>query len=379
MGEQDALPTLIIDLGTGELKCGFGGEDAPRKVFPNVLGWPRHPGVGGIMLGEKKDNYVGHGAVEKRGLLRVTNPIDRGVITDWLDMEKVLHHTFYSELIVAPDEHPILVTEAPDTARQSREKLAEMMFETFNGPALAVANTACMGVFATVRSTGLAVSSGCGVTHVVPVWEGYSLPHYITRLELAGNDLTDYLRGLLRDKGLPFSTQDDLRFVEDIKEKLCYVCPDFQAELRNASVSRSFERQYEMPDGEKITLIEDRFRCPEALFDPSMLGLSSPGIHVLSHDCVQKCDPSIRREMYANLVLCGGNTLFPRLEDRLSKEVQELAPKGVEAKCVAFPERKYASWLGGSLLASLPTFPCMWLSKKEYDDFGSSAIHKKAF
>jgi len=379
MGEQDALPTLIIDLGTGELKCGFGGEDAPRKVFPNVLGWPRHPGVGGIMLGEKKDNYVGHGAVEKRGLLRVTNPIDRGVITDWLDMEKVLHHTFYSELIVAPDEHPILVTEAPDTARQSREKLAEMMFETFNGPALAVANTACMGVFATGRSTGLAVSSGCGVTHVVPVWEGYSLPHYITRLELAGNDLTDYLRGLLRDKGLPFSTQDDLRFVEDIKEKLCYVCPDFQAELRNASVSRSFERQYEMPDGEKITLIEDRFRCPEALFDPSMLGLSSPGIHVLSHDCVQKCDPSIRREMYANLVLCGGNTLFPRLEDRLSKEVQELAPKGVEAKCVAFPERKYASWLGGSLLASLPTFPCMWLSKKEYDDFGSSAIHKKAF
>eukprot|EP01062_Namystynia_karyoxenos_P058869 TRINITY_DN50321_c0_g1_i1.p1 TRINITY_DN50321_c0_g1~~TRINITY_DN50321_c0_g1_i1.p1 ORF type:complete len:415 (+),score=162.29 TRINITY_DN50321_c0_g1_i1:95-1246(+) len=376
--DEEVLPTLVIDVGSGELKCGFGGEDAPRKVFPNLLGWPRHPGVGGIMLGEKKDNYVGHGAVEKQGLLKLNQPVTRGIVTDWLDMEKVLHHAFYCELTVAPDEHPVLITETPDNPRQNRERMTEMIFETFNAPALSVASQACMGIFATGRSTGIAVDSGCGVTHVCPVWEGYSLPHYITKLELAGSDLTDYLFSLLRQRGLPFSTPDDRRFAEDIKEKLCYVCNDFEQELHNASISRSFERQYVMPDGEKITLIEDRFRCPEVLFNPSMVQCESPGIHVLAHQCVQKCDQAVRREMYANLVLCGGNTLFPRLEDRLSREVQELAPKGMQAKCVAFPERKYSAWLGGSLLASLSTFPCMWLAKKEYDDFGASAIHKKA-
>eukprot|EP00755_Sulcionema_specki_P027608 Sspe_Gene.88120::Locus_60222_Transcript_1_1_Confidence_1.000_Length_1262::g.88120::m.88120/K05692/ACTB_G1; actin beta/gamma 1 len=374
---EEALPTIVLDVGSSELKCGFGGEAAPRKLVPTVLGWPRHPGVGGIMLGEKKDNFVGDKALERQGLLTLSEPVTRGVVTNWQDMEKVLHHAFYCELFVPPDEHPLLITEIPGSSRASREKLAEILFEVFNFPAVVVANQSCLGLFASGRSTGIVVDSGAGVTHVAPVWEGYTLPHYITSIDLAGSDLTSYLLGMLREKGYPFSTPKDRKIVEDIKSQVCYVCQDFEKELQSAKTSRSYERTYTMPDGWQISLVEDRFRCPEALFNPSLVKNSGKGIHELVNNTVLKCDPAVRKEMYCNVVLAGGSTLFPRLEDRLSKEVQNLASSQV--KCMAFPERKFAAWLGGSLLASLPTFPCMWLAKKEYDDLGVSSIHKKTY
>eukprot|EP01064_Diplonema_japonicum_P020596 TRINITY_DN30201_c0_g1_i1.p1 TRINITY_DN30201_c0_g1~~TRINITY_DN30201_c0_g1_i1.p1 ORF type:complete len:379 (+),score=63.51 TRINITY_DN30201_c0_g1_i1:33-1169(+) len=378
MGDnEDALPTLIIDIGS-DIKCGYGGEDAPRKVFSAVLGWPKHPGVGGVMLGAKKDVFVGDDVRESEGLLRTVHPVERGVIKDWSDMDKVMHHLFYSELVVAPDEHPLLLSTAPDTSKADKEKFSELLFESFNCPALVLANQGCTSLFSSGRSTGLVLDSGEGVTHLTPVWEGYSLPHYIGRLELAGSDLTKYLVQLLRARGLPFSTPDDFRIAEDIKEKLCYLSADYSKELQNAEVSRSFERFYKMPDGSEIRLCEDRFRCPEALFTPSMIGLSCSGVHTMVNECILKCDSFIQKEMYDNIVLSGGNTLFPAFDDRLTKEVQALSSSAA-VRVTAFPERRYAAWLGGSLLASLPTFPTMWLAKKEYDEVGVSAIHKKAF
>jgi actin-related protein len=235
-----------------------------------------------------------------------------------------------------------------------------------------------MSLYANGRSTGLVVDSGDGVTHTVPVFEGFSIPHAIEKMEIAGRVITEYAQKLLLENGHSFTSTAELEIVKDIKEKLCFVAQDYATERAAAADSSAQDQPYTLPDKSMITVPGTvRMQIPELLFKPDLNGKSCKSIQDLSFASVSGSDVDVRRDLLKNVIMSGGTTMYEGMPDRLKTELQALAPAGSEIRIVATPDRKYAVWKGASTLASLSTFAASWISKEEYDEHGAGIVHRK--
>ena len=361
---------IVTDNGSRMMKVGFAGEDAPSSVFPSIVGKPRHSS---IKIPTEQVNL-------SREILTLKHPIEYGLVTNWDDMTKLWHHAFYNQLNVAPEEYCHLLTEAPSNPKSNREKMTQIMFETFDAPGLYVALQEVLSLYASGRTSGIVVNCGEAVCHSVPVYEGLYIPRAVGRINVGGRDSTDFLMKLLYERGNDFTTTAEREIVRDIKEKLAYVALDFGEELEASNTSSElWESKYELPDGKVITVGNEKFRCAEVLFAPSLVGMECVGLSEMTFDSVIKCEDDLRRELFNNIVLSGGSTLFSGMKERMLKDLTTLVQTDTKLKILDAIERKYFAWIGGSIFASLSTFERFCIFKEEYDETGPSIIHIKCF
>ncbi|XP_053454818.1 uncharacterized protein LOC128591400 [Nycticebus coucang] len=347
------MAAVVIDTGTGFTKCGLAGEDHVLSVVPSRVQLLQHPA-------QDQPRYA---VPENReGSYSVLN---RGVISDWDALEVLWQHLFYCRLGVQPEELAVLVADSPISPRTNREKVAEILFERFQVPAMQTVHQALLALYAYGRTTGLVLGSGHGTSYVAPILTGDLAPLDTYRLDVAGADLTDHLAQLLQVSGQSLPKPG---MVNQIKEACCYVAFDMEAEMARTQAQARVD--FVLPDKQVITLGSERFCCPEALFQPNLLGLNQPGLPQLALLSISRLEAKQQEQLLANVVLDGGSTLVSGFPERLRQEL------GPGATVLGSPHRAVAAWLGGSIMASRDSFQSLWLSRREYDEEGPWAIYK---
>lgn len=363
--------SLVVDNGSGMVKAGFAGEEHPCSVFPSIIGRPKVKALDG-----KIETFIGDEAIQKRGICTLSYPIAHGIITSWDDMKDIWNYTFTNELRVTPSEHSVLLTEAPMNPLTNREKMAQIMFEDHDVPALFIQIQAVLSLYAAGRTTGIVVDSGDGVTHTVPIYEGYQIPHAIKKMLLAGRDMTEWMQKILLDSGINLQTTAEREIVKDMKEKKCYVALDYEAEVTKAG-NKECDTEYQLPDHTVVTFGIQRFKTPELVFNPKLDGKEMPGVHELTYDSIQACDIDLRKDLFGNIILSGGSTMYEGYGERLQKELKEKVAATMKVKIFASPDRKFMVWKGGATLVSLANFQSMWITKAEYEETGASIVHSR--
>eukprot|EP01062_Namystynia_karyoxenos_P022881 TRINITY_DN18801_c0_g1_i10.p1 TRINITY_DN18801_c0_g1~~TRINITY_DN18801_c0_g1_i10.p1 ORF type:complete len:917 (+),score=213.65 TRINITY_DN18801_c0_g1_i10:1205-3955(+) len=351
-----ARRAVVVDSGTSAVRVGLAGDATPAAVFPSIIGRPRSAAGQGEL-------FAGWDAHERRGVLRIEQPIERGLVADWGAAERLWRHAF-GAVRAAPGEQAVLLAEVASNPKGKREKTAQLLFEGLGVPALYLAEQGALSLRAAGRVTGLALHCGEGGTHAVPVYEGHCVHHAVGQLAVGGGALTDWMARLLGKRELPPGG------AREAKEQLAWVAPDFAAELAREPPGAAAHR---LPDGSVLTLAQERFRCPEALFQPALAGVQGPGVPDLIRGSIARCDGDLRSRLCANIVLCGGTTMCPGFHERLSIELEP------DLQVVAPPERALAAWRGGSAAASLASFRDACVSKAEYDEHGPAVVHMKCF
>ncbi|XP_060619767.2 actin-like protein 7A [Anolis sagrei] len=379
--EKDSAPrrivketrAVVIDIGTGSCKCGFAGEPKPTHVVSSTVG--KHLQETAKTGDNRKETFVGRELADATIPLKLVNPLVHGIIVDWDTIQDIWEYLFHEEMKIRPEEHAVLISDPPLSPTTNREKYAEMLFETFNTPAMHIAYQSRLSMYSYGKTSGLVVESGHGVSYVVPIYEGYTLPNITERVDYAGSNVTQQLMNLL-NHSVKLFTEKDWRVLEDIKENYCFTSLDYPQDA--AAPSRKHEIEYELPDGQTIIIGKERFACTEILFKPSMVNSQQLGLPLLTMTSLNKCDVALKKNLMGNILLCGGCTMIKGFADRFQRELVRMCPNDNPISS-ASPERKTSVWTGGSILASLKAFQQLWVHRREYEERGPFYIYRKCF
>jgi len=398
------LPAVVIDNGTGYTKLGYAGNTEPQHIIPSCIAVKESARVGAkVATGVSDlDFFIGDEALETPNYT-VKWPIRHGVVDDWDLMERFWEQTVFKYLRAEPEDHYFLLTEPPLNTPENREYTAEIMFETFNVPGLYIAVQAVLALAASWTSrqvgertlTGTVIDSGDGVTHVIPVAEGYVIGSCIKHIPIAGRDITYFIQQLLREREVGIPPEQSLETAKAIKERYCYVCPDIVKEFNKYdSDPQKWIKKYESMNSItkqpfSVDVGYERFLGPEIFFHPefSNADFTLP-ISEIVDDVIQSCPIDSRRPLYKNIVLSGGSTMFRDFGRKLQRDIKRtvdarlkqhedlsegrIKPKPIDVQVITHSMQRYAVWFGGSMLASTPEFYQVCHTKADYDEYGAS-------
>lgn len=409
---MSARPPLVIDNGTGFSKLGYAGNYEPNFIVPSLIATVADPKKANKNSLPDLDFYVGAEAQVKRDNYNVDYPIREGIVSNWDNMEKYWSRCIYQYLTCDPEEHYTILTEPPMNTPENREYTAEIMFETFNVPGLYIAVQAVLALCASLLTkqeqgkkgviTGTVIDSGDGVTHVIPVADGYVIGSCIEHIPLAGRTVTEFVLGLLRERGEPIPGDQAMDIARKIKESYCYVCRDLVQEFEKYDTDSDKFRTYvgkQLRNGAefKIDVGYERFLGPEMFFSPEIFSSdwTTPLPNVVDK-VILNCPIDTRRPLYNYITLSGGSTMYKNFVKRIERDIKkrvngrweeqqkkiigDFQTKKIKVKVITHLFQRFAVWFGGSMLASQPEFLNFFHTKAEYEEKGPSvARHNPVF
>ena len=427
----DELSGIVIDPGSSTVKAGNAGEDHPRLVFPSELG-ERSQHSSSADRDDKQCNSTEHRKREldcfttKREGLEARSPFGaNGLVDDFDAFESLLWYCLGEDsprkLVLESNEHPIMLTEPPHNPPKSRERMVERLFEKFNVPAVFLAKQPVLSSFAVGRTTSLVLDLGHSGTTATAVHDGYALQRSIQHSPIGGETLSKLiLQDMEQGRNIcvrphiaiskkqrtdgQFDVQDvdisnvspsfllfkRMELAAQAKEEVCR-CPKGTpySEEEYAKMPTS---SFELPDGTVVEYGGTGFKLPEVLFQPELASsfaggwqeeysLPQEGATRMVLNAINSCDTDIRKDLFPGVILTGGSSLFPHMKERIEAEYLHAAPSTSKARVIAqqsSSERRFAPFIGGSILASLGTFQQFWMSKAEFDEQGANFIQRKA-
>ncbi|KAI8903357.1 actin family [Gorgonomyces haynaldii] len=394
---------------------GYAGNNDPAYIIPTSIA--TQPPIKQQKKGiDDLDYYIGDEAIQNSKTYQLQYPVRHGQVENWDLMEKFHQACIFQYLRCEPEDHTFLLTEPPLNAPENREYTAEIFFESFGVKGLYIGVQAVLALAASWTSgkgeqtlTGTVIDSGDGVTHVIPVAEGYVIGSSIKHIPIAGRDITYFVQQLLRERENSIPPEESLEVAKRIKETYSYVCPDIVKEFRKYEqegdkwikrvdfVNSITKKPYSVDVG------FERFLGPEVFFNPEFVSgdFLTPLPDVVDQ-VIQSCPIDTRRGLYKNIVLSGGSTMFKDFSKRLQRDIkrmvdarvkmsevisqanlkteEQIKARAIDVNVISHKKQRYAVWFGGSLLADTPDFYSYCHTKQQYEEYGPSiARYNKVF
>ncbi|KAK7098169.1 actin-like protein 6A [Littorina saxatilis] len=416
----DEVGALVFDMGSYSFRAGYAGEDTPKAEIPTHVGV-----VDDIEMKMETDGGDTPAPPDKKYLIdtvymkharkdmELVSFLKEGMVENWDIFEKVMDYVYSRSIKSESCLHPLLMSEPAWNTKNKREKMTEIMFEKYNIPAFFLCKNSVLSAFANGRSTALILDSGATHTSAVPVYDGYVLTQGIVKSPLAGEFIIQECRKMMEELGVEVVPPYLISSKEAVPDKQ----PPKWKKKENVDVTKSFANymekdvlqdfaasilqvcdspydpsvvdtmpsvHYEFPNGYNQDFSSDRFKVCEGLFDPSIVkeaqGNSMLGVGHVVTTSVGMCDIDIRPSLYGGVIVVGGNSLINGFTDRLNRDLGNKTPPSMRLKVIAAAssaERRFSSWIGGSILASLGSFQQMWVSKQEYEEGGKGCVERK--
>ena len=379
--------TLVCDIGSGSIKVGIAGKLSPDGIIPCLVGHPKYS------LSKNSDSepelLVGNDALEtgKYQKIGYRYAMDAtGRVQDWKTLEIVLKRALQIFKVSDYSQHKILITRPYSMNEEDLKMMVDIFLLNFRFCAVAIHEQAALVLYTQGVETGVVVELGESAVNIIPVYQGHAIPKLNRSLAVGGRTIMSYLLKLLKLKGFQMNEKEDLEVGRQIKETICYVALDPSLDERLASQTTVMTEFFKLPNGTIISVGRERFGAMEALFKPNLCSIESCGLSDMIFEVIKSADIDCRADLYSNVILSGGTSLLPGMQQRLEKDLnvrytddvldgKEARSLGWKPRVQAPSSRQYLVFEGAALFADyISDNDKYWISRDEYLQYGIQRV-----